>query len=129
MTEVLNNFWNQFLMMNFFAPRRDKTRLINTIAADARESCRQAEEEARHGAAAQTALKDAADEKLRQSLAAIAVWHNERAAQKFDEAAELFSQIKNFRTSAKIREYFNRKSELALNRADECKVVARSLEK
>lgn len=128
MTETLNSFWNLFLTMNFFAARLDETRLINRIADSARAICREAETEARHGAVTQNVLLDENCENARRSFAAIAVWHHERAARKFREAAALFAEIKNFRVKAKISEHFKRKSKKAEESAARHEAVIRSLQ-
>ena len=91
--EIVSSFYS--LIPELFATQRDGSRKqqMKQFLSEARRAAALANQENLYGEAAISALENSLDSKAtsyRQNLSAIAIWHFERCAEKYREAADGF---------------------------------------
>lgn len=121
MTEVMNYFQAMFMFKNVtaVAVSRQEVELAKDLKAEAQELARIADEEMKNGRAArELALNSTAVEKSR-AFAEIAVWHMNRAAEKYRKAAARFEE------AGKV---YTKKSQAFYAKAEEMSVCAAEAE-
>jgi len=124
MTETFNNFWQSFPTISLFGASFAEKKEVNDLVNEARRTTAVADEEARHAATALKALEITPDNALQENLTIIAVWHFERAAEKYREAAALFVRGENFRVKPRVLEHFQKKAKEAARLALEHQTTA-----
>lgn len=129
MTEFMSFFQTMFMFDNS-APVRLKTaevELAVALKSEALETAAVADAEMRNGRATQTLSEASRTSDKRRAFAEIAVWHNNRAVERYVKAAERFEEAG--RVYVKKNQAFNRHADQMRNRAAEAKANIQSLQK
>lgn len=94
MTEVMNFFQTMFMFKDFTpaAANKQEVRLAIALNKEAREFAKVAEEETKNGKIAQGLAAEATDANKARVFTEIALWHNNRAAEKYRKAAAKYDE-------------------------------------
>ncbi|CAN5216643.1 hypothetical protein BH10ACI1_BH10ACI1_34310 [soil metagenome] len=95
--------------MGFFAGKCEDTKTAKSIAVEAKKIAAKATQENKHGETTKAILRDATNEKQKEAFTAIAVWHYERAAQKYRLAAEKLDSLSRLDLSERNANYLESK--------------------
>lgn len=129
MTEVMSFFQTMF-MFKSSAPvielKTAEVKLAVALKAEALELAAVADEEMQNGRRAQSLSETSHTSDKRRAFAEIAVWHNNRAAEKYTKAAARFEEAG--RVHIKKIEGFNKRADEMRRRAAEAKVNMRILQ-
>ena len=127
MTDVMNFFQAMFMFKNY-APVSLKTaevKLAVALKAEALELAAVADQEMHNGSTTQELSNAAQDKEKRRIFAEIAVWHHNRAAEKYGKAAARFDEAGRVHIK-KIRA-FNRRAEEMHQRAEQAVAAVNQL--
>jgi hypothetical protein len=94
MTEAINYFHSMFTFKHYSLTSFSKSenRLAHTLVKEGRDCARLADYEMKNGKTALNLAVDGKSKMLNQDLAKIALWHYERAADKYRRAVDGFEQ-------------------------------------
>lgn len=114
MTEVMN-FFQTMLMFKSFAPvvslKKAEVELAVALKGEALELSAVADREMHNGSTTQTLSLETTDADKRRAFAEIAVWHHNRAAEKYGKAAARFEEAGRVHVK-KARGFNNQSAEM-----------------